>query len=66
VKQLYIFTISKQKAGSKALSKLYYPKVAASEKATSGFHPFGWLLAFWKQKQLPKAQPKAPKECGVS
>jgi len=29
------------KTGPKMLSKLYYPKVATSEKATPSFHLFG-------------------------
>ena len=47
------------------LSKLYYPKVVTSEKKTaSDLYPFGWLLFFFKEKQLPKAQRK--EHCRVS
>ena len=65
MEELFIPPISKSrkpkaKAGSNQLSKMYYGKAAASEKAASKNSPFGWAFGFWGQKPKPKAQPNGP------
>ena len=46
----------KPKTRSNQLSKMYYGKVAASEKTASKSSPFGWAFGFWGKKPKPKAQ----------
>ena len=52
-----ILKSGKPEAESNQLSKIYYGKAAASEKAASKCSSFGWAFGFWGQKPKPKVQP---------
>ena len=69
MEELFIPPISKSrkpKAGSNQLSKIYYGKAAASEKAVWKNSLFGWAFGFLGQKPKPKAQPNAPSACSAA